>query len=70
MLSRRDLLKSAFDPKRRKELGAQALKALHDEAVWVFLWQLEELFGVSKKVKGFKMRPDNFLWVRDTYVEA
>ena len=71
-----DLLKAiqeyerTFDPKRRKELGAQALKALHDEAVWLFLWQLEELFGVSKKVKGFKMRPDNFLWVRDTYVEA
>jgi peptide/nickel transport system substrate-binding protein len=71
-----DLLKAiqeyerTFDPKRRKELGALALKALHDEAVWLFLWQLEELFGVSKKVKGFKMRPDNFLWVRDTYVEA
>ena len=71
-----DLLKTieeyerTFDPKRRKELGAKALTGLHDEAVWLFLWQLDELFGVSKKVKGFKMRPDNFLWVRDTYVEA
>ena len=71
-----DLLKTieeyerTFDPKKRKELGAKALTGLHDEAVWLFLWQLDELFGVSKKVKGFKMRPDNFLWVRDTYVEA
>ena len=32
--------------------------------------RVDELFGVSKKVKGFKMRPDNYLWVRDTYVEA
>ena len=54
----------------RKELAAQALKGLHDEAVWVFLWQLEQLTGVSKKVKGFKIRADDFVWVRDTYVEA
>lgn len=71
-----DLLKTieeyerTFDPKKRKDLGARALKGLHDEAVWLFLWQLDELFGVSRKVKGFKMRPDNVLWVRDTYVEA
>jgi peptide/nickel transport system substrate-binding protein len=71
-----DLLKTieeyerTFDPRKRKELGARALKGLHDEAVWLFLWQLDELFGVSRKVKGFKMRPDNVLWMRDTYVEA
>jgi peptide/nickel transport system substrate-binding protein len=71
-----DLLKSiqeyerTFDAKRRQELATQALKGLHDEAVWVFLWQLEELMGVSRKVKGFKMRPDNFIWARDAYVEA
>ncbi|HXA97935.1 MAG TPA: ABC transporter substrate-binding protein, partial [Candidatus Dormibacteraeota bacterium] len=71
-----DLLKTiteyerTFDPRRRRELGAQALRGLHEEAVWLFLWQLDELFGVSRKVKGFKMRPDNLLWVRDTYVEA
>jgi peptide/nickel transport system substrate-binding protein len=71
-----DLLKAirdyeqTFDAKKRKELAAQALKGLHDEAVWVFLWQLEQLTGVSKKVKGFKIRADDFVWVRDTYVEA
>jgi peptide/nickel transport system substrate-binding protein len=71
-----DLLKAirdyeqTFDAKKRKELAAQALKGLHEEAVWVFLWQLEQLTGVSKKVKGFKIRADDFVWVRDTYVEA
>jgi peptide/nickel transport system substrate-binding protein len=71
-----DLLKAireyeqTFDPKRRKELAVQALKGLHEEAVWVFLWQLEQLTGVSKKVKGFKIRPDDFIWARDAYVEA
>jgi peptide/nickel transport system substrate-binding protein len=71
-----DLLKAirdyeqTFDAKRRKELAATALKGLHDEAVWVFLWQLEQLTGVSRKVKGFKIRPDDFIWARDAYVEA
>jgi peptide/nickel transport system substrate-binding protein len=71
-----DLLKAiqdyeqTFDAKRRKELAAAALKGLHDEAVWVFLWQLDQLTGVSKKVKGFKIRPDDVIWARDAYVEA
>jgi peptide/nickel transport system substrate-binding protein len=59
-----------FDPKRRYQLSVKAQQGIHDEAAWVFLWQLDELMGLSKKVKGFKMRPDNFLWVRDTYVEV
>jgi len=25
---------------------------------------------MSKKVKGFKIRPDDFIWARDAYVEA
>jgi hypothetical protein len=34
-------------------------------------WTLtQHLYGISKKVKGFKMRPDNFIWARDAYVEA
>ena len=61
---------SAFDPKRRRELAATGLKFAKDEAVWVTLYQLDELMGISKKVKGFKMRADNVLWVRDAYVEA
>ena len=71
-----DLLKTiedydqAFDPRRRRELAQKAQQGVHDEAVWVFLWQLEELMGVSKKVKGFKMRADNFIWARDAYAEV
>ena len=61
---------TAFDPKKRKELAVTGLKHAKDEAVWVTLWQLDELMGVSKKVKGFKMRADNVIWARDAYVEA
>jgi peptide/nickel transport system substrate-binding protein len=71
-----DLLKTieeydqAFDPKKRRELAVKAQQGIHDEAAWVFLWQLDELMGVGKKVKKFKMRADNFIWARDAYVEG
>ena len=59
-----------FDGKKRRDLAAKVQKALHDEAAWVYLWQLDELFGLSRKVKGFHMRPDHLMIVRDAYVEA
>ena len=59
-----------FDAKRSKDLGAQALKGLHAEGVWLFLWQLDDRSPSPEKVKGFKMRADGYIWVRDTYVEA
>ena len=37
---------------------------------WLYLWQLDEIFGMSRKVKGFRMRPDHILWTRDAFVEA
>ena len=61
---------TAFDPKKRKELAAAGLKFARDEAMWVTLWQLDELMGISRKVKNFKMRADNVLWIRDAYVEG
>jgi peptide/nickel transport system substrate-binding protein len=58
-----------FDPAKRKELAARVQKGLQDEAGWLALWQIDEIFGISKKVKGFKMRPDHLLWLNETYVE-
>jgi hypothetical protein len=45
-------------------------KGLQDEVGWLFLWQLDEIFGLSKKVKNFHMRPDHLIQVRDAYVEV
>ena len=59
-----------FDAKKRRELAAQVQKGLQEEVGWLYLWQLDEIFGVSRKVKGFRMRPDQILWTRDAYVEA
>jgi hypothetical protein len=35
---------------------------------WLYLWQLDEIFGVSR-VKGFACGGPH-LWTRDAYVEA
>lgn len=59
-----------FDPKRRRELAAQIQRGLREKVGWLFLWQLDEIFGVSKKVKGFLMRADHIIWAREAYVEA
>ena len=57
-----------FDPAKRQDLAAKTQQGLRDEAVWVFLYQLDELFGMNKKVEGFKMRADHELHLQDVYV--
>jgi len=59
-----------FEPRKRRELAAAIQKGLHEEVGWLTLWQLDEIFGLSRKVKGFRMRPDHVLVTRDAYVEA
>jgi peptide/nickel transport system substrate-binding protein len=60
----------AFEPAKRRELAAQVQKGLHEEVGWLYLWQLDEIFGMSRNVKSFRMRPDHILWTREAYVEA
>ena len=59
-----------FPKAERASLAATCQKGLHDAAVWVFLYQLNENFGFRKSVQGFRMRPDHMMIVRDAYVEA
>jgi len=59
-----------FDAARRNTLDATIQRGLREEAPWVFLWQLDESFGERKGVQGFRMRPDELLWVRDVYVQG
>ena len=59
-----------FPKQERADLAAACQKGLHDAAVWVFLYQLNENFGLRKTVQGFRMRPDHMILVRDAYVEA
>jgi peptide/nickel transport system substrate-binding protein len=59
-----------FDRQERAKLAAECQQALHDQAPWVFLWELNENFGLRKGVQGFRMRPDHLIRVQNAYVEA
>lgn len=61
---------SIFPRDERAKLAAELQKSVHDAAPWLFLYQLNENFGIRKAVKGFRMRPDHMMVVRDAYVEA
>jgi len=60
----------AFGAGKRRELAAQVQKGLQEEVGWLYLWQLDEIFGMSRTVKGFRMRPDHILWTREASVEV
>jgi len=59
-----------FGKPERAKLAAACQQGIHDQAAWIFLWQLNENFGMRKAVQGFRMRPDHLLVVRDAYVAA
>jgi peptide/nickel transport system substrate-binding protein len=47
------------DPKKRVELLKQMQTILHDEAAAGFTYQAPDIFGVGKRVKGFKPTADD-----------
>lgn len=57
-----------FPKEQRAKLAAACQQGIHDAAAWVFLYQLNENFGLKKAVQGFKMRPDHMMIVRDAYI--
>jgi peptide/nickel transport system substrate-binding protein len=59
-----------FAKDERAKLAAACQQALHDQAPWVFLWELNENYGLRKGVQGFKMRPDHLIRVQNAYVEV
>lgn len=59
-----------FPKAERARLAAACQQGIHDAAAWIFLWQLNENFGLRKAVSGFRMRPDHMLLVRDASVTS
>ena len=42
------------DVAERKRIYTEVAKIVNDEAVWIFLWRLNSIYGVNKRVQGFK----------------
>jgi peptide/nickel transport system substrate-binding protein len=56
--------RSEMDRERRAELYKEALKILHDEAVWLFLYNQADLYGVSNNI-AWQPRSDEAIWAYD-----
>ena len=54
----------SLDPKKRKELYAEATRIIHEEKPWLELFQEVIIYGVSKRM-SFKPRPDYRLIVSE-----
>jgi ABC-type transport system substrate-binding protein len=50
-----------MDPKQRYESAYRIQKLVYDEAIYLALYNAMETYGVSKKVKGFVGRADEFM---------
>lgn len=54
-------MRETMDPDARYKLAHQIQRAIHDEAVHLFLYNQEATYGLSKKVQGFVGRPDEMM---------
>jgi peptide/nickel transport system substrate-binding protein len=54
-------MRSAMDRKARYKLAHRIQKIVHEECPMVFLFNLVNVYGVSKQVQGFQVRSDDYL---------
>jgi peptide/nickel transport system substrate-binding protein len=50
-----------LDPAKRKALYAKALRIVHDDAPWLFLFQYEDLYATSKRLR-WQPHPDEAIY--------
>ena len=46
--------RATTDIAERKKIYTQIAQIVNDEAVWIYLWRLNSIYGVNKRVQGFK----------------
>jgi ABC-type transport system substrate-binding protein len=42
------------DVEERKRIYTEVAKIVNDEVMWIFLWRLNAIYGVNKRVQGFR----------------
>lgn len=57
------------DTAKRAALYKEAQTIVNAEAPWVFLWLPQDLYGVSKRLKGWKPSPDSRINLHDASVD-
>jgi peptide/nickel transport system substrate-binding protein len=59
-----DAARYELDPAKRKALYARALRIIHDDAPWLFLFQYEDLYATSKRLQ-WQPRPDEAIYLTE-----
>jgi peptide/nickel transport system substrate-binding protein len=59
-----DAARYELDPGKRKALYAKALRIIHDDAPWLFLFQYEDLYATSKRLR-WQPRPDEAIYLTE-----
>jgi peptide/nickel transport system substrate-binding protein len=64
-----DTAAAELDPTRRADLYSQAEAIANRELPYVYLWVPKDVYGVSKRVRGFAAAPDGHLNLQDVCIE-
>jgi peptide/nickel transport system substrate-binding protein len=64
-----DAAETEQDPDKRKALYVKVQEQVHADAPWIFLWLPRDVYGVSKRVRGWKPRPDGMIDLSRASVE-
>ena len=62
-----DAARYELDPAKRKALYAKAMRIVHDDAPWLFLFQYEDLYATSKRLE-WNPRADEAIYVTEMRV--
>lgn len=60
-----DAAAKEMDRHKRAKLYRDAQAVINAEAPWIFLWVPEDLYGVSKRIKGWRPSPDGRINLHD-----
>ncbi len=61
--------RAALDPKEAERIYWKAQEIVWDEAAWVWLFKHPEILGVNKRLKNVAPRANEYIMVRDSWVE-
>ncbi len=57
------------DPVKRAEMFKRAQKQVNADAPWIFLWVPQDIYGVSKRLKGWQPSADSRINLHRAYLE-
>lgn len=64
-----DSAETEIDPAKRASMYQEAQSIVNAEAPWVFLWLPQDLYGVSKRLKGWNPSSDSRINLHDASVD-